>query len=294
MFGAAANAHAVTTQAFVTFPGGARSFAMGGALIALTEDSNSTLLNPSRLVYLRGFSANVSYTRPVEDVPIDRFEATAAMPIGTDISAPLQGDSRTHRAAVGLAIEALGLDLSQGSRYNEVQFTVSGAWAPSNFASLGANGRVMVAGSEVDGLSASGVGLDLALSVALDPRIEGAIMVRNLLGKAKFEEAESSEDLLRTVTFGLALARTGWLYGEVDLVIESEKTYRVQMGGELTLLGIVSARAGLRQWLQPETRTLFSAGAGVRVILLKVDYGVEFDKEEALGMAHRLTVGTHF
>jgi hypothetical protein len=66
------------------------------------------------------------------------------------------------------------------------------------------------------------------------------------------------------------------------------------MGGELTLLGLISARAGLKQWLKPDTRTVPSAGAGVRIVLLKVDYGVEFDDKDALGMAHRLTVGTNF
>ena len=43
--GAAGQAWAVTSQAFVTVPGGAREFAMGGAAVALTQDSNATLLN---------------------------------------------------------------------------------------------------------------------------------------------------------------------------------------------------------------------------------------------------------
>jgi hypothetical protein len=268
---------------------------MGGAAIALTEDSNATLLNPARLAFLHGFSASASYTRLAEDISVDRLEGSAAFPIGSDISAPLQGESRTHRAAVGIAFEALGLDLSQGSRYTETQLTVAGAWAPSNFASLGLGGRVMLAGSDnVEGLSASGYGIDAGLSMALDPHIEGAIMVRNLFGGVKYEESESSEDALRTLTLGLALHRTGWIFGEADLVLESEGTYRVQLGGEVAILNLISARGGLKQWLAPDNRSIFTAGAGVRIPLIRVDYGVEFDDKEALGMAHRLTVGTHF
>jgi hypothetical protein len=295
MAGAATQAEAVTSQAFVTVPGGARAFAMAGAGVALTEDSNSTLLNPARLAYLHGFSANATYSRLTEDIPVDRVEVSAAIPIGSDISAPLQHDSKTHRAGVGIALEAMGLELSQGSRYAETQLTLAGAWAPSNFASLGVGGRVMLAGSgDVDGLSASGYGIDAGLSLALDPHIEGAIMARNLFGSVKYEESESSEDALRTVTFGLALHRTGWIYGEADLVLESEGAYRVQLGGEVMLLGLVSARAGLRQWLTHGNRTIFTAGAGVRIPLIQVDYGVEFDEDDALGMAHRVTVGTHY
>lgn len=293
--GMATETHAVTSQAFVTVPGGARSFAMGGAAAALTEDSNSTLLNPARLAYLKGFSANATYTNLAEDLPVDRFEVTMALPVGSDISAPLQSGNRTHRAGVGIAFEALGLDLSQGSRYAETQFTLAGAWAPANFASLGLGGRVMLAGSNgVDGLSASGYGVDAGLSMALDPHIEGAIMVRNLFGSVKYEESENSEDALRTIAFGLALSRTGWIYGETDLVLESGGTYRVQLGGEVAILDLISARGGVKQWLSPDTRSVFTAGAGVRIPLVRVDYGVEFDDKDALGMAHRLTVGTHF
>jgi hypothetical protein len=293
--GATGQARAVTSQAFVTVPGGAREFAMGGAAVALTEDSNATLLNPARLVYLHGFSANATYSRLTEDIPVDRLEGSVAIPIGSDISAPLQRGSKTRRAAVGIAFEALGLDLSQGSRYAETQLTVAGAWAPSNFASLGLGGRVMLAGSDnVEGLSASGYGVDAGLSMALDPHIEGAIMVRNLFGGVKYEESENGEDALRTVTLGLALHRTGWIYGEADLVLESQGTYRVQLGGEVTILDLISARGGLKQWLSPDTRSIFTAGAGVRIPLVRVDYGVEFDDKDALGMAHRLTVGTHF
>lgn len=293
--GMAAESHAVTSQAFVTVPGGARSFAMAGAAAALTENSSSTLLNPARLVYLNGFSAEATYTNVAEDLPVDRIELTLAMPVGADISAPLQRGSKTHRAGVGIAFETLGLDLSQGSRYAETQLTVAGAWAPANFASLGLSGRVMLAGSDdVDGLSASGYGVDAGLSLALDPHIEGAIMARNLFGGVKYEDAETGEDALRTITFGLALNRTGWIYGETDLVLESGGTYRVQLGGEVTILDLVSARGGLRQWLAPESRSVFTAGAGVRIPLVRLDYGVEFDDKDALGMAHRLTVGTHF
>ena len=74
----AGQARAVTSQAFVSVPGGARAFAMGGAAIALTEDSNATLLNPARLAFLRGFSASASYTRLAEDVSVDRLEGSAA------------------------------------------------------------------------------------------------------------------------------------------------------------------------------------------------------------------------
>jgi hypothetical protein len=68
----------------------------------------------------------------------------------------------------------------------------------------------------------------------------------------------------------------------------------VQLGGEVTILDLISARGGLKQWLSPDTRSIFTAGAGVRIPLVRVDYGVEFDDKDALGMAHRLTVGTHF
>ena len=96
-------AMAVTSQAFVTVPGGARAFAMGGAAIALTEDSNATLLNPARLVYLHGFSSGAASAKA-------RFFRTALSPVRVAVP-----DYPAHRpqAAVDAVMRCIDTALQQ-------------------------------------------------------------------------------------------------------------------------------------------------------------------------------------
>jgi hypothetical protein len=266
---------------------------MGGALIALSEDAGAIYHNPARLSYLEVSSVTVDYARLVEGVTSDFVKISAAKVIGEDITAPLQKGS-THKAAFGVALQFMGLDLSQGSRYSEFGATFSGSWAPANFASLGGNLRYQRADTDLSEVSASTLAADFGTSIALFPTIEVALMFRNLIGATTFSSGASSEDLVRQIVFGVAYTRSGRIAGEVDFIAESQSTYILEAGVEVSVAKPLALRAGLKQWIDPGSRSVPALGLGLELSKLTFDYGVQIDEQESIGVTHRFTLGGRF
>jgi len=286
------HAEAATSSAFSPLPAGARTWGMAGTSVALADDAYATLANPARLAFLDGRQANVGYARLVEGLTNDRLLLAFATPIGEDITAPGQGE-RAHKAAFGLAAEFQNLELSEGSGYGELSLTGAFAWAPSNFAAVGAGFRYLTAGSDLDGVSASGLALDLGATVALYPQWEVAFVYRNLGGSVEFEES-GAEDLARHLSLATAWTRNRLADVELEMTWESSQAYWGSLGAEVEIGGALDLRAGARRWIKPEGRWVPAAGAGVHLGRFRFDYGARFDGVDALGITHQGSLGASF
>ena len=287
-----ARVRAATASAFSPLPAGGRAWALAGTSPALTDDAYATLLNPARLVFLEGTTASVGYARLVAGLPNDRVLLALARPLGEEITAPGQR-SRAHRAAFGMAAEFQNLELSEGSSYDELSLTGAFAWAPANFASLGGGIRYLAAGSDLDGVSAKGLALDLGVTLALYPQWETSLVYRNLGGKVKFEGGDS-EDLGRQLSFATAWTRNDVADVELEVAWESSQAYWGSLGAEVEVAGALDLRAGARHWFRPDSRWVPAAGVGIRLGKLRVDYGARFDDVDALGVTHQGSLGASF
>lgn len=285
-------AAAATSSAFAPLPAGARTWGMAGTSVALTDDAYATLANPARLPFLEGRQANVGYARLVEGLANDRLLLAFATPIGEDITAPAQGEP-AHKAAFGVAAEFQSLELSEGSGYGELSLTGAFAWAPSNFAALGGGVRYMRATSDLDGVSATGLALDLGATVALYPQWELAFVYRNLGGSVEFEGG-GSEDLARQLSLAAAWTRNRLANVEFEMTWESSQAYWGSLGAEVEIGGVLDLRAGTRRWIKPEGRWVPAAGAGIRLGRIRFDYGARFDDTDALGITHQGSLGASF
>ena len=288
----AVRSHAATASAFAPLPAGGRTWGMAGTSVALADDAYAVLANPARMAFLDGRQASVGYARLVEGLTNDRVLLAFASPVGEEITAPGQGE-RAHKAAFGLAAEFQNLELSEGSGYGELSLTGGFAWAPSNFAAIGGGFRYLSAGSDLDGVSASGLALDLGATVALYPQWEIAFVYRNLGGKVEFEDA-ASEDLTRQMSLGAAWTRNGFANVEFEMSWESSDAYWGALGAEVEIAGALDLRAGARRWIKPEGRWVPAAGAGVRLGRIRFDYGARFDDVDALGITHQGSLGASF
>jgi hypothetical protein len=54
---------------------------------------------------------------------------------------------------------------------------------------------------------------------------------------------------------------------------------------------VLTLRGGLRQWVNPESRTVPSAGLGFQSHGYFFDYAARFDVQDALGLQHRVSLG---
>jgi hypothetical protein len=278
------------SPAFAPLSGGARAFALSGAAVALTEGADAAFVNPARLAFTRATGVSAGYGRLVEGLSSDRGEVSVALPLGESIAAPFQREG-AHRWTLGLALDYQRLELSEGSLYGEATATLAAALAPTNIAAVGAAVRGLRTGSgEVEGLEADGLALDLGLSIALLPCLEAAVAAHNVAGRVRYQGRES-EKPGSSIALGLALTRWRWAALEADYVLEYQGGAAAAAGIELTPIRALALRGGLRQWLSPETRSVPSAGLGLRHNGYFLDYGVQLEGEESLGMTHRVSLG---
>ena len=284
-----ASAQDLRSPAFMPLSGGARAYALSGALVALTDDAGAAFLNPARLAFVGGPSVEAGYARLVEGLPSDRGELAYARPLGEPIAAPFQREG-AYRYVVAGAAEYQRLELSQGSRYGEFTGTLAASLAPANIVAVGAALRGLRTSSEVDGLSATGMALDLGFSMSLHPNLELAVAAHNLAGQVRYEGREK-ETPGRSLQFALAFARWHWAQAEADYDEDYNDARSVAVGVEVLPEGIVSVRGGVRHWLDPESHTVPSAGVGFRRKGVFLDYAARFDSEDALGLQHRISIG---
>jgi len=284
-----AQAQSVRSPAFATLSGGARAYALSGAMVALTDDASAAFLNPARLAFVRGSSLEVGYARLVEGLPSDRAELAYARPLGEPIAAPFQKEG-AYRYVLAAAAEAQRLELAQGSNYGEFTGTLAASLAPANIVAFGAALRGLRTASDVDGLDATGLAFDLGFSMAIMPNLEAAIVAHNLAGHVRYQGREK-ETPGRSVTLALAFARWRWAQLEGDYVADYNDASSVAAGVELFPTAVVSLRGGVRHWIDPESRTVPSAGVGFRHKGLFLDYAARFDEDDALGLQHRVSIG---
>jgi hypothetical protein len=275
-------------QAFLPATGGARAFALGGHTAAFVEDAAGVFQNPARLAFASGPSASAGYATLVEGISSSRVELAYARPLGPDIAAPLQRGG-AHRLAAGVGIEFQTLELARGSGYSEGVGSIAAALAPINFVAAGLAVRGLRTFGDVDGLSASGLALDVGVSIAVLPTIEFAVVGRNVAGSVTYED-RASEQPLRTLTAAAALMRHRWLGAEAGVTTESEDGLVYHGGVEARPIPAVALRGGVRHRVRPEGRTTPSAGIGLHTGGFRIDYGIRLGDEEDLGVAHRVSL----
>lgn len=268
---------------------GARTFALAGASVALTQDADAVFVNPARLAFLRGASVAAGYGRLVEGVPSDRGQLAAGFPLGESIAAPFQKEG-AHRWSLGVALDYQRLELSQGTDYGEATATLAAALAPANIVAFGAAVRGLRTSADLDGLGATGAALDLGFSMALAPYLELAAAAHNVVGQVKYEDSDSETPGF-SAGFALALTRWRWLAAEAGYTTAYDGASAVAGGLELTPIPELALRGGVRYWLQPEARAVPALGLGIRYDGYFLDYGVQLEGDAALGLVQRVSFG---
>lgn len=285
-----AAAQTVHSPAFTPNSGGARAYALSGAEVALANDAGAVFVNPARLCFVHGSSFVLGYARLVQDIPSDRGELSFSQPLGDSIGAPFQRES-VYRTALAAAVEYQRLQLAQGSEYGEITGSLAGAVAPANILGFGLALRALRTNSaDVDGLDASGLALDAGFTLSLTPHVELALVAHNTTGRVHYGD-RPSETPGRSVTFAVAFARNRWVQAEADWIADYNDASSAALGIEVLPDGVLTFRGGLRQWVNPESRTVPSAGLGFRSHGYFFDYAARFDSQDALGLQHRISLG---
>ena len=285
-------AAAAATNAFERSGGGPRSGALGGHSVVLVDDDYALGSNPGRLVFAER-SVSAQYDRIDPAVDLWRGRVGVALPLGQEITEPLQ-TSRAYRRAFGAALDVTGLTLIEGSGYREATAAIGFAAAPTAFLGFGVSGSYERASSDLDAIAAHAWGVDLGGSMDLSDHWAMAFAIRNAFGRATFDGGDD-EDRPAEVTIGLAArARKRW-QAELDYVFQHNTTSAVSGGVEIHVVpGVFDLRGGVARELLGATRVIPSGGAGFTIQHIRLDYTFRSDKDGSLDAQHQLALGARF
>ena len=289
---AARPATAAPATAFERYSGGPRSASLGGHTVVLIDDDYALGANPGRLVFAER-SASAQYDRIDPAVDLWRGRVGVALPLGHEITEPLQ-TSRTHRRAIGAALEVAGLTLIEGSGYREMSASVGFATAPTSFLGFGISGSYDRASSDLAAIGAHAYGIDLGGSMDLSDHWAVAFAMRNAFGRVTYDGGDD-EDRSAEVTIGLATrARRRW-QAELDYAFQHNTTSAVSGGFEIHVVpGTFDLRGGVARELLGGTRMIPSAGAGFRIKNITLDYTFRSDPDGSLDAQHQVALGARF
>lgn len=285
-------ARAATSVAFDRLDAGPRGIALGAHTVALIDDDYALGQSPARLAYAGG-SASAEYDRIDPDVNLMRGRVGAVKPLGKEITQPLQ-PGRVWRSAVGVSLDVTQLDLIEGSSYREMTVTGGAAGALLDFLAVGAGVHYDRASSDVTDLHATGFGVDVGAAGALADHWDAALAIKNAFGRVKFE-GDDSEDRAAEFTAGIAAAHHRRWQAEVDYVMQYNRTAATSVGLEIHAVpGVLDLRGGLARERIPTSRTIASAGIGIRVQRLRLDYAFRSDPDGLSDTQHQVAIGARF
>ncbi len=285
-------AQAAPTTAFERYDGGPRGIALGAHCVALLDDDYALTQSVGRLAYSAG-SASAQYDRIDPEIDLARGRVGVIKPVAREITQPLQ-PGRLWRAVAGVALDVTQLTLIEGSSYHEMTATGGAGAALLDFLAVGAAVHYDRATSDVADLHAHGFGVDLGMAGALADHWDAALSIRNAFGRVKFE-GDDSEDRAAETTLGIAASHWRRWQAEVDYVLQENHTAATSLGFELHAVpGTLDLRGGLGQEKLPAGRTIASAGIGLRVQHLRLDYAFRSDPDGFSKDQHQVAIGARF
>lgn len=286
-------AFGATTVAFDRPGGGARAAALGGHTVVLPDDDKALGSSPGRLVFASR-SASAQYDRLDPDVELWRGRVGVLVPMGRDLTEPLQ-TSQIHRNALGVALDVTSLTLIEGSGYREAAISLGGGVAPIGILGLGAVVRYERASSDLDAIAASAWGVDVGMALELSDHLAGAIAIKNAFGRASFDDGDD-EDRAGEVTLGLGANHYRWWSAEVDYVYRDNATSALAGGVEIHAVpGTLDLRGGVSSEEGPAgSRVVPSAGAGFAFANWHLDYAFRSDKDGSLDAQHQVALTARF
>lgn len=267
---------------------------LGGAASCLVRDDRAAYWNPANLVFLEGARATAGSTKPVPGM--DAWYSILS--IGTGLldvrEAPDPETPPMRRLAVGLSISHLGLELAGGSAWNEGSAGLSVAYSAGTNTAMGVTVRGLQAWNDLEEADASGLAVDLGLTLRLRGNVFLAFVGRNLVSSISWPDR--TDDIDPDLVLAGSWERiAGHVSAECDIVLRGGELHRALLGATAGIaddLLLLSAGADVR--LTDGERTIPTLGVASRWMGAEVALAFSFDPEDAFGRRTRVSAGFAF
>ena len=275
--------------AFLRYGAGARAFGMGKTFVGVADDASTVYWNPAGLGQIA--------RREVTALYATLYEETNYSFIG--YAHPLAGSGTIGAAVISLDSKGFQLrdafndEMGEGS-LSEMAGIVSFGKAlivKDDQERLSAGASIKVVRQVVDSYSAMGYGADMGVLGRIGDHMTLGMSVQNIIApKLKLSQATDEYPLSVTLGMGYRL-----LDNRLMLALDVNKTmyreYTLHVGGEYTLMEMLSFRAGIDE-------TELSCGIGFTYKGYSLDYAFAFHDawqgHDGLGESHRIGLTKRF
>jgi hypothetical protein len=271
----------------------ARGAGLGGAASILIRDDRSGFWNPANVSFLFSPRITLGTTKPVPG--LDNWYTVLSVGTGLLDVRTAENDRPVMRR-VGVAVTAthLGLELAQGSGWNEGTLGFSFAFAPNHFNSFGATFRMMKSWTDLEDAGAWGTAVDVGWTAILTRHLWLALVGRNVHSAVSYPNVD--EELDPTYTIAGALEDLfGRISIETDAVMKNGGLDRVLIGSEIDLVrGVLWVSGGAELRLMEGERTIPCFGIGSSLNSIEAAVAFTFDPEDVFGRQTRASVSYLF
>lgn len=263
---------------------------MGETGVVETRNCGGFPANPAMLTWTPAGGVTFGHGSLVEGVSTPATSFCIAIPLGTPVDVPPLGDVG-RPFCLGFSIDHSTVELSQGTEWGWNLISLGASYRVAPYASAGLAGKYLFSASDLEGSDVKAFGIDLGAIVEMTPVLRLALSLRNLFGKATWEDGEDE-----TPPFALAVG--AGLSLPYSALGHAAYTYSAGAPGELGLgLDVpmsdtgLSLRGGYIRHSGEYSRSVFTAGFGYAYKAVSLDYAVKLDEELVLGTTHHVSIG---
>ncbi len=284
--------------AFAAIDVGARTISMGSAGTVVADGALASFWNPARLyevdrLALAIDTANLYGLRLAQHTAVGLAWARRPSRHVVEDGLVVETPRGRGRLVWGAQLAVTRVDL-EPEVYTEVSPGLSVAAAPWDGVATGATLRILLAGSDLENTSASGIAVDLGATWRLPYDLEAGAAVKNLLSSVAWSD-DTSDTLPVDARLGVGYqGYPEWTVG-AELALATDQGVQGLRGGAEWRhpSGALALRGGVRQRLDRlDSPWQLTLGAGTGVGGLGADYAFAGDQD--LKNNHRFSLTYRF
>jgi len=267
--------------AFAQTISGARPIGLNGAYIAIADDANAIWWNPAGMSQLKKtlFTSMYANLHNVDGLSMSSLGFAKPTNVGAF------GIGITYLRASNIPITDAKGDIIEHSVQSENVFTLSYANSLLNKLHLGASIRYLNSGQVID---SSGLSFDLSLLANPVRRFYFGAVLQQAASYLKVGNDKESQTLPRNIRTAVAF-NTGILSVGFGLDSLLSSHYRgFSAGCEINPHDYIALRGGLRAGTQKEANLSWSAGMGLLLKRMQIDYA--YMNQPSLASTHLISL----
>ena len=265
-----------------------RAISMGEAGLAETGSAAAFAVNPSCLPSLATLQAGLAHGNLIDGVPSSATCFSIALPFGTETDY-LSGEAR-YKYGLGLSVQHEGFELAQGSGWSSQTVSLGLGYSPAPYLSAGIVTKTLFSTTDLADVGVRAYGIDVGTRLELTPRIDLGLVIRNILGAAKWDNGED-ETVPAIFNLGGTVRIPYGMSAELAMAFAGTGGSKIGLGIDAPILETgFHVRGGYLHMPGDYSRSIMAAGFGFHYLRYRLAYAVRVDDENAFGVTHHISL----